>query len=69
MIIEDLFNVLAEINAQGVTILLVEQNAVMALDFSHRAYVLETGRITLSGNSADLACDESIRCAYLGGEA
>lgn len=68
MIIEDLFKVLAEINAQGVTILLVEQNAVMALDFSHRAYVLETGRITLSGASGDLACDESIRCAYLGGE-
>jgi branched-chain amino acid transport system ATP-binding protein len=68
IVIENLFEVLAEINSQGVTLLLVEQNAVMALDFSHRAYVLETGRITLSGASKDLACDESIRCAYLGGE-
>lgn len=68
IIIKNLFGVLAEINSQGVTILLVEQNAVMALDFSHRAYVLETGRITISGASIDLACDESVRCAYLGGK-
>jgi branched-chain amino acid transport system ATP-binding protein len=68
IIIENLFEVLAEINSQGVTLLLVEQNAVMALDFSHRAYVLETGRITMSGDSKDLASDENIRCAYLGGE-
>jgi branched-chain amino acid transport system ATP-binding protein len=68
IIIKNLFGVLAEINSQGVTILLVEQNAVMALDFSHRAYVLETGRITISGASTDLACDESVRCAYLGGK-
>jgi branched-chain amino acid transport system ATP-binding protein len=45
----------------------VEQNAVTALEFAHRAYVLETGRITLAGRSQDLACDASVRCAYLGG--
>lgn len=67
LIIESLFRVLGEINAEGVTMLLVEQNAVMALDFAHRAYVLETGCITLSGSSRELACDENIRCAYLGG--
>jgi branched-chain amino acid transport system ATP-binding protein len=51
LIVARIFELLAEINARGVTILLVEQNAVMALDLSHRAYVLETGRIILSGPS------------------
>jgi branched-chain amino acid transport system ATP-binding protein len=45
----------------------VEQNAVMALDLSHRAYVLETGRVILSGPSKEIACDEAVRRAYLGG--
>ena len=54
IIIENLFQVLHDINAEGVTILLVEQNAVMALDYSHRAYVLENGRVTLSGSSKEL---------------
>ncbi len=67
IIIENLFEVLHDINAEGVTILLVEQNAVMALDYSHRAYVLENGRVTLSGPSAELAQDEKVRSAYLGG--
>jgi branched-chain amino acid transport system ATP-binding protein len=67
IIIENLFEVLHEINAEGVTILLVEQNAVMALDYSHRAYVLENGRVTLSGPSGELARDEKVRSAYLGG--
>ena len=60
------FSVLGEINRQGVTILLVEQNAVMALELAHRAYVLETGRITLSGNSGELADNDEVREAYLG---
>ena len=67
IIIENLFEVLHDINAEGVTILLVEQNAVMALDCSHRAYVLENGRVTLSGPSTELARDEKVRRAYLGG--
>ena len=68
IIIENLFQVLHDINAEGVTILLVEQNAVMALDYAHRAYVLENGRVTLSGPSRELARDEKVRSAYLGGE-
>ena len=67
IIVENLFKVLQDINAQGVTILLVEQNAVMALDFANRAYVLENGRVTLSGPSKELARDEKVRDAYLGG--
>lgn len=68
LIVSRIFALLAEINARGVTLLLVEQNAVMALDLSHRAYVLETGRITLSGASSAIACDEAVRRAYLGGQ-
>lgn len=67
LIVDKLFKILAEINAQGVTILLVEQNAVMALDLANRAYVLETGRVALSGTSSELASDEKVRRAYLGG--
>ena len=67
IIIENLFEVLHDINSEGVTILLVEQNAVMALDYSHRAYVLENGRVTLSGSSQELGRDENVRRAYLGG--
>jgi branched-chain amino acid transport system ATP-binding protein len=67
IIIENLFEVLQEINSEGVTILLVEQNAVMALDYSDRAYVIENGRVTLSGPSKALGRDEKVRKAYLGG--
>jgi len=67
IIVENLFMVLHDINAQGVTILLVEQNAVMALDYADRAYVLENGRVTLSGTSQQLAREEKVRRAYLGG--
>ena len=67
IIIENLFEVLQEINSEGVTILLVEQNAVMALDYSDRAYVIENGRVTLSGPSKELGRDEKVRKAYLGG--
>ena len=67
IIVENLFRILADINTRGVTILLVEQNAVMALELANRAYVLETGRVTLSGPSNELANDERVRSAYLGG--
>ncbi len=67
IIVENLFQILRQINSQGVTILLVEQNAVMALEYAERAYVLENGRVTLSGPSRELANDENIRRAYLGG--
>jgi len=61
-----IFELIQEINKQGVTILLVEQNANMALRISNRAYVLETGRIALSGDSKQLLNDENIKKAYLG---
>ncbi len=67
IIVENLFNVLQQIKTQGVTILLVEQNAVMALEYADRAYVLENGRVTLSGSSAELADNHEVRRAYLGG--
>jgi len=67
IIVENLFNTLREINAQGVTILLVEQNAVMAFDLADRAYVMETGQVILSGKSSELVSDEKVRSAYLGG--
>ncbi len=67
MVIENLFQVLHGVNARGVTILLVEQNAVMALEFAHAAYVLEGGRVAMSGPADELAHDEKVRGAYLGG--
>jgi branched-chain amino acid transport system ATP-binding protein len=65
--IEIIFNMIETINQQGVTILIVEQNAVMALELSSRAYVIETGQVLLSGASRDLACDPGVRKAFLGG--
>ena len=67
LIVENLFKVLHDINTRGVTILLVEQNAVMALEYADRAYVLENGRVTLAGPSRELADNEQVRRAYLGG--
>ena len=67
LIVEQIFDMLKRINEQGVTILLVEQNAVMALELSSRAYVLETGRIVLEGESADLITNKKVQDAYLGG--
>ena len=61
-----IFELIQSINKQGTTILLIEQNANMALSISHRAYVLETGNITMSGNSRDLASDPRVKKAYLG---
>ena len=67
LLIREIFNIIVDINKTGTTILLVEQNANMALSIANRAYVLETGRITLSGDAKELAASEEIRKAYLGG--
>ena len=67
LIIKEIFNIIVDINKSGTTVLLVEQNANMALSIANRAYVLETGRITLSGKAQDLAASEDVRKAYLGG--
>ena len=64
--IAQIFRIISEINQQGTTILLVEQNAQQALSRAHRAYVLETGRITRSGPGPELLADDSIKEAYLG---
>ncbi|MCL4767182.1 MAG: ABC transporter ATP-binding protein [Hyphomicrobiaceae bacterium] len=66
IIVEQIFSVLVELNKQGVTILLVEQNANAALQIATRAYVLETGEITLSGTGRELLGDDRVRAAYLG---
>ncbi len=67
LLIKEIFSIIVDINKAGTTILLVEQNANMALSSANRAYVLETGRITLSGGAKDLAASEEVRKAYLGG--
>ncbi len=66
MLVEQIFTIIREINAGGMTILLVEQNASMALSIASRAYVLESGNSVLHGRSADLAIDPNVRSAYLG---
>ncbi len=66
IVVKGIFDIIKEINKQGVTILLIEQNANMALHTAHMGYVLETGRITLSGAGRDLLVDEAVRKAYLG---
>jgi len=67
LLIREIFSIIVDINKTGTTVLLVEQNANMALSIANRAYVLETGRITLSGDAKELAASEDIRKAYLGG--
>ena len=67
LILQEIFSLIREIHESGTTILLVEQNAKMALSISDRGYVLETGRIILSGTGADLANDPQVKEAYLGG--
>ena len=64
--VEEIFNIIKEISASGTTVLLVEQNAKKALSIADRAYVLETGNITLSGDAKTLMNDESVKKAYLG---
>jgi len=66
LIVKDIFNIIKEINSQGVTVLLVEQNAKAALELSDFAYVLETGRIKLEGKGMDLLNNEEVKKAYLG---
>jgi branched-chain amino acid transport system ATP-binding protein len=66
MLVEEIFHIIEDINSAGTTILLVEQNAHLALEISNRAYVLETGEIVLEGPARDLAQNEAIRKAYLG---
>lgn len=67
LLIREIFSIIQDINKAGTTVLLVEQNANMALSIANRAYVLETGRITLSGDAKELAASEEVRKAYLGG--
>ena len=67
ILVKEIFSIIKEINEAGTTILLVEQNANMALSVAHRAYVLETGRIVSSGAAKELAESEQIKKAYLGG--
>jgi branched-chain amino acid transport system ATP-binding protein len=63
---EQIFNIITEINSQGTTVLLVEQNAQMALNAAHRGYVIQTGKIILADTAANLAANEQVRQAYLG---
>ena len=66
LVVKGIFDIIREINAQGVTVLLIEQNANMALKTADYAYVLETGRIGLSGTGRELLADENVKRAYLG---
>ncbi len=66
MLVAQIFSIIQEINASGTTIMLVEQNANMALSIAHRAYVLETGEVVLQGPAAELAANPEVRKAYLG---
>jgi branched-chain amino acid transport system ATP-binding protein len=69
MMVAKIFEIVAQVASQGVTILLVEQNALLALELSARGYVMESGEIVLQGASRDLLADARVREAYLGGEA
>jgi len=66
ILVEEIFRIIQEINSQGTSILLVEQNALMALSIAHRAYVLETGRIVLEGTAKELRENPKVKAAYLG---
>jgi branched-chain amino acid transport system ATP-binding protein len=66
LLVRNIFDIIREINAQGTTILLVEQNVYQSLHVSHRAYVLETGRVVLSGTGAELLGNDHVRKAFLG---
>ncbi|MDO9194428.1 MAG: ABC transporter ATP-binding protein, partial [Undibacterium sp.] len=64
--VEKIFEVVRNVSAQGVTILLVEQNAKLALQAAHRAYVMDSGLITMSGNAKEMLNDPKVQAAYLG---
>ncbi|MDY4677740.1 MAG: ABC transporter ATP-binding protein [Bifidobacterium tsurumiense] len=66
LMVKEIFSIITRLHDQGITVLLVEQNAKMALSIADRAYVLETGRITMQGDADDLLHDEKVRKAYLG---
>ena len=66
IVVRGIFDIIREINAQGITVLLIEQNANMALKIADQAYVMQTGVITLSGSGSALAANEEVRAAYLG---
>ena len=68
LLVREIFEIIQNINSEGTTVLLVEQNASMALSIAHRAYVLETGSIVISGTGEELAKSDRIQKAYLGGE-
>lgn len=67
LLVKEIFHIIEDINKQGTTVLLVEQNAKMALSIADRAYVLETGKITMQGTGEELAASEQVKKAYLGG--
>lgn len=67
IMVDEIFSIIKEINEGGTTVLLVEQNANMALSIAHRAYVIQTGSIALEGKACDLLKDESVKNTYLGG--
>ena len=67
LLVKEIFNIIKEINAQGTTVLLVEQNAMQSLKIAHKAYVLETGNIVLSGTGQELLASEEVQKVYLGG--
>ena len=67
VIVQDIFKLIKQINKEGTTIFLVEQNANMALSISNRAYILETGEVVMSGDAKELLQSEDVRKAYLGG--
>lgn len=67
ILVDEIFSIIQKINGQGTTILVVEQNAYKALSIADRAYILETGSVTKSGDAKKLAVDDSVRAAYLGG--
>ena len=66
IVVRSIFDIIREINAQGITVLLIEQNTNMALKIADQAYVMQTGVITLSGSGSALAANEEVRAAYLG---
>jgi branched-chain amino acid transport system ATP-binding protein len=66
ILVQQIFDIIREINAQGTTVLLVEQNALQALGVAHRGYVLQTGTVTLADTASALASNEDVRRVYLG---
>ena len=67
ILVQEIFDIIEQLHSAGTTVLLVEQNARMALKVADRAYVLETGRVSMSGKASELASDERVKQAYLGG--